>query len=71
MTLHSLATPGPRQAETPTRPGPAPRCHGIRHEDSCRPRMPPVYVKLQLGAGKIIGRSCHYSEPEELKDDDR
>ncbi len=24
----------------------------------------PVYVKLQLGAGKIIGRSFHYSEPE-------
>ena len=22
MTLHFLATPGPRQAETPTRPGP-------------------------------------------------
>lgn len=35
------------------------------------PRMPPVYVKLQLGAGKIIGRSFHYSEPQELKDDDR
>ena len=35
------------------------------------PRRPPVYVKLQLGAGKIIGRSFHYSEPEELKDDDR
>ena len=22
----------------------------------------PVYVKLQLGAGKVIGRSFHYSE---------
>lgn len=25
---------------------------------------PPLYVKLQLGSGKIIGRSFHYSEPE-------
>ena len=23
---------------------------------------PPIYVKLQLGAGRIIGRSFHYSE---------
>ena len=23
---------------------------------------PQLYVKLQLGSGKIIGRSCHYSE---------
>ena len=23
---------------------------------------PPVYVKLQLGSGKVIGRSFHYSE---------
>lgn len=26
------------------------------------PGMPPLYIKLQLGAGKIIGRSFHYSE---------
>jgi hypothetical protein len=24
--------------------------------------QPPIYVKLQLGAGKIIGRSFHHSE---------
>ena len=24
----------------------------------------PLYVKVQLGAGKIIGRSFHYSEKE-------
>ena len=28
------------------------------------PSSPPLYVKLQLGSGKIIGRSFHYSEPE-------
>ncbi len=26
--------------------------------------LPPLYVKLQLGAGKVIGRSFHYAEPE-------
>ena len=25
--------------------------------------VPDLYVKLQLGAGKIFGRSFHYSEP--------
>lgn len=35
------------------------------------PRAPLVYVKLQLGAGKIIGRSFHYSEPAVLNDDDK
>ncbi len=28
------------------------------------PSRPPLYVKLQLGSGKIIGRSFHYSKPE-------
>ena len=28
------------------------------------PGRAPLYVKLQLGSGKIIGRSFHYSEPE-------
>ena len=27
------------------------------------PSQPQLYVKLQLGSGKIIGRSFHYSEP--------
>lgn len=35
------------------------------------PGAPSVYVKLQLGAGTIIGRSFHYSEPGESNDDDR
>ena len=26
------------------------------------PNVPPLYVKLQLGSGQIIGRSFHYSE---------
>lgn len=26
------------------------------------PDLPQLYVKLQLGSGKIIGRSFHYSE---------
>lgn len=26
------------------------------------PGMPQLYIKLQLGAGRIIGRSFHYSE---------
>ena len=26
------------------------------------PGQPQLYVKLQLGSGKIIGRSFHYSE---------
>lgn len=26
------------------------------------PRQPQLYIKLQLGSGKIIGRSFHYSE---------
>ena len=26
------------------------------------PDQPRVYVKLQLGAGRIVGRSFHYSE---------
>ena len=29
------------------------------------PEQPLLYVKLQLGAGKIIGRSFHYSSPEQ------
>ena len=28
------------------------------------PGHAPLYVKFQLGSGKIIGRSFHYSEPE-------
>ena len=28
------------------------------------PDVPRLYIKLQLGAGKIIGRSFHYSECE-------
>lgn len=28
------------------------------------PDVPRLYIKLQLGAGKIIGRSFHYSEYE-------
>ncbi len=28
------------------------------------PNKPLLYVKLQLGSGKIIGRSFHYSESE-------
>ena len=28
------------------------------------PDYDPLYIKLQLGPGKIIGRSFHYSEPE-------
>ena len=28
------------------------------------PDAPLLYVKLQLGSGKIIGRSFHYSEIE-------
>ena len=27
-----------------------------------QPGVPALYVKLQLGSGKIIGRSFHYSE---------
>lgn len=26
-------------------------------------KRPDIYVKLQLGSGKVIGRSFHYSEP--------
>ena len=26
------------------------------------PGEPPVYIKVQLGAGKVIGRSFHYSK---------
>ena len=26
------------------------------------PGRPQLYIKLQLGSGKIIGRSFHYSE---------
>ena len=29
------------------------------------PSRPQLYVKLQLGSGKIIGRSFHYSERKE------
>ena len=28
------------------------------------PEMPQLYVKLQMGSGKIIGRSFHYSDPK-------
>lgn len=27
--------------------------------------QPPIYIKLQLGSGRIIGRSFHYSRPED------
>lgn len=27
-------------------------------------KRPDIYVKLQLGSGKVIGRSFHYSEPD-------
>jgi len=30
------------------------------------PDQHPLYVKLQLGSGKIIGRSFHYSDLEEF-----
>jgi hypothetical protein len=26
------------------------------------PNRPEIYIKVQLGAGKVIGRSFHYSE---------
>lgn len=29
------------------------------------PGQPQLYIKLQLGSGKIIGRSFHYSEQSE------
>lgn len=29
------------------------------------PGKPQLYVKLELGSGKIIGRSFHYSTPKE------
>ena len=29
------------------------------------PEMPQLYVKLQLGSGKIFGRSFHYSEQKD------
>ena len=29
------------------------------------PRHPKLYIKLQLGSGKIIGRSFHYSDRED------
>ena len=29
------------------------------------PDMPQLYIKLQLGPGKIIGRSFHYSDQED------
>ncbi len=28
------------------------------------PNMPELYVKLQLGSGRVIGRSFHYSEQD-------
>ena len=28
------------------------------------PGQPQLYVKLELGAGKVLGRSFHYSEPK-------
>lgn len=27
--------------------------------------QPEIYIKLQLGSGQIIGRSFHYSRPED------
>ena len=33
-------------------------------EIDIEPDMPRLYVKLQLGAGKIIGRSFHYTQHE-------
>ena len=32
---------------------------------AAEPGQPRIYVKLQLGAGKIIGRSFHYSERDD------
>ena len=29
------------------------------------PGQPKLYIKLQLGSGRIIGRSFHYSEPND------
>ena len=34
------------------------------------PDMPALYVKLQLGSGRIIGRSFHYSEHAKKETDD-
>ena len=31
------------------------------------PEMPQLYVKLQLGSGKIFGRSYHYSERKDRR----
>ena len=35
----------------------------IRLDDT----QPPLYVKLELGSGQVLGRSFHYSEEESLK----
>ena len=32
---------------------------------AAEPGQPRIYVKLQLGAGKIIGRSFHYAERDD------
>lgn len=29
-----------------------------------RPDLPEIYVKLELGSGRVIGRSFHYSKQE-------
>ena len=39
-----------------------PGATGYVMEIDIEPGRPPLYVKLQLGSGKIIGRSFHYSE---------
>ncbi|MEK8021064.1 MAG: hypothetical protein VSS75_029690 [Candidatus Parabeggiatoa sp.] len=34
------------------------------------PHLPKLYIKLQLGSGKVIGRSFHYSEKEQIESSD-
>ena len=41
-----------------------PGAKGYVMKINLEPNKPYLYVKLQLGSGKIIGRSFHYSEPE-------
>ena len=38
-----------------------PGAKGYVMQIELEPNDPPVYIKVQLGAGKIIGRSFHYS----------
>jgi hypothetical protein len=41
-----------------------PGARGYVMKIDVEPGQPRLYVKLQLGSGKIIGRSFHYSERE-------